>query len=648
MEEVNFYIDDKEIQNTPIKAVPKPEQNIGIDLKDTMINNIIAEGKSSQVDIGALESFTQVSTNRNEMYALLDSMCTDSTIAAVVETYAEDATETNDNGEIVWAESEDQEILSMVQYLLNSMRVDKNIYKWTHSLCKYGDAYFKLYRRSEYEDELGVYTKGVEDEDAEFPENVVSDDFYTKKKSLNEELDNKQLNEDVKVVAYSPNDKYVHYIELVPNPAEMFELTKFGKTYAYIKAPTPASQFKTTNINNIYYRYNFKKTDVEISNATTYVHACLEDNSTRFPEQVKIFMNDSEYDQDGDGYAYTVKRGESLLYNIFKVWRELSLLENSILLNRVTKSSIVRLITVQVGDMAKEQVGTHLNHVKGLIEQKSALNTGKSIQEYTNPGPVENNVYVPVRGEQGSIAINEMGGNVDVKGLADLDYYQNKMFGSLRIPKQYFGLTDDGAGFNGGQSLTIISSRYAKMIKRIQNTMLQALTDVINLMLIDKGLSNYVNKFTLKMQAPTTQEELDRRDNLSSKVQIVSDIMGLVSDIEDVSVKLKILKSLITSVIVDSDVLSLIQDEIDKLEKAESEDTLEEPAMDMEGEDTDLGGMDDTSPDLSGGSMDMSDTTELDSTEMDSTETEVSADEDDMDLPSPQELGIDMTSTDEE
>ena len=54
----------------------------------------------------------------------------------------------------------------------------------------------------------------------------------------------------------------------------------------------------------------------------------------------------------------------SLLYNTFKVWRELSLLENSVLLNRVTKSSIVRIIGVEVGDMPKEMVGPHLQGIK--------------------------------------------------------------------------------------------------------------------------------------------------------------------------------------------------------------------------------------------------------------------------------------------
>ena len=52
--------------------------------------------------------------------------------------------------------------------------------------------------------------------------------------------------------------------------------------------------------------------------------------------------------------TYSVKRGQSILYNSFRNWRQLTLLEMSALLNRVTKSAVTRIITVDVGDMPKK------------------------------------------------------------------------------------------------------------------------------------------------------------------------------------------------------------------------------------------------------------------------------------------------------
>ena len=604
------FVNDDSLYNSKIGSIPKPEANIGIDTKEVLFDNIANAGLSSSLDMSALESFTQVSQSRDQMYAMLDTMSQDSMVSAILETYAEDATEYGDDGRIMWVESSDSNISKYITYLLDTIGVDKHIYKWVHSLCKYGDVYLKLYRESESEDLL----------------------FEPKEKD-------KSLNEDVNLNVYSEGDKYTHYIEMVPNPAEMYELTKYGKTYGFIKAPvrTPATQ--ADNLVNTYFKYKFNKSDIDIYSATEFVHASLEDNSSRTPEEVNIFLDKD----DKKGLSYLVKRGQSLLYDKFKVWRELNLLENSVLLNRITKSSIVRVINVQVGDMPKEAVGPHLNGIKQLIEQKSALNEGNGLNEYTNPGPVENNIYVPVRGEQGGISTSQIGGDVDIKSLADLDSFKNKFFGAFGIPKQYFGETDDGAGFNGGQSLSILSSRYAKKIKRIQNAMIQAITDAINLMLLDKGLGSYINKFELHMLPPTTQEEIDRRESLSSKIQITTDIMNTLSDVEDTVSKIKILKALLANVVNDSEVISILQDYIEQLEEksekesGESTQTTDEPIED----DMDLGGSG-----FSGGSGGLADVIgdnlSTEGEEETSNENDEAPEEETI-LPSPADLELDLT-----
>lgn len=255
------------------------------------------------------------------------------------------------------------------------------------------------------------------------------------------------------------------------------------------------------------------------------------------------------------------------------------------LLNRITKSSITRVINVEIGDMPKEDVRGYLAGIKQLIEQKSAIDTGNSMSDYTNPGPIENNIYVPTHNGQGTITADQIGGDVNVGQLPDIDYFTNKYYGALRVPKQYFGFTDDGAGFSGGQSLAIISSRYAKAIKRIQNTIIQGLTDVINLMLIDKGLESYLGKFTIKMQPPTTQEEIDRRENTIGRIGVVRDVMDLLTDVEDPAIKLKITKILLSNIISDSEVTGLLEEQIDKIEDEQA--SLTNPPA--EGAETGLG-----------------------------------------------------------
>ena len=280
-------------------------------------------------------------------------------------------------------------------------------------------------------------------------------------------------------------------------------------------------------------------------------------------------------------------------------------------------------------------VGSHLLNIKQLIEQKAAINDGKSFGEYTNPGPIENNVYVPTRNGKGNISTNQVGGDIDVKGLADLEYYRDKLFGALRVPKQFFGFTDDGAGFNGGASLTIISSRYAKMIKRVQNTLVQAITDLINLMLIDYGQATYINKFTIRMQSPTTQEEIDRRDNMSTKIGMTSDIMNLLSEIDDPVAKLKIIKSLLANDITNTEVIDILQEQVEKVEKLAEGEGIDEVSTETSEEEIDI----DNEP-MNFGSSSRREISEP-SDEIETPTKEVS--EEEINLPNAGELGIDFT-----
>lgn len=246
-------------------------------------------------------------------------------------------------------------------------------------------------------------------------------------------------------------------------------------------------------------------------------------------------------------------------------------------------------MNVEVGDMESSEVKKLLQRIKMMIEQKSAIKQGTSLTEYTNPGPIENTVYMPVHEGKGAINTQQVGGDVDVGDLTDLDYWKKKLFSAIGIPGQYLGDTDDNTGFNGGTSLSLISSRYAKSIKHIQNIYIQAITDIVNLILLDSGKKDYINKFELHMQQPTTQEEKDRKDNLNTSISVVQNVLSLLdANMEDPVKKLGITKSMLADVLNNQEVIEYIQEEMDRLKEGA-------PVGEAEGGDMtggDLGGAD--------------------------------------------------------
>ena len=529
---------------------------LDIDVKKILIDNIIEAGLSSKLDFAALENFTSISNSRDQIYQLIDTMAQDSTVSAILKTYAENACEPADNGHVIWCEANDPNISKFVNYILNTMNADKNMYGWAYSLVKYGDLYLRLFRESDYEDDLFKAA------------NI--DMVNTSRSRLTESVDGQeQLDESVKINMHADSDRYSYYVEQTDDPGTMFELTKFGKTYGYIEVPNETNNMDATttlsgSTTSGVYNFRMKSADVNVWQADDFVHACLEDSSTRYPETVELFLN-----EDGTkSQAYRVRRGKSLLYDNYKVWREKSLLENAALLNRLTRSSIVRKVGVEVGDMPKEQVQATLRRVKDMMEQKGAINVGNSMSEYNNPGPIENNIYFATHGGQGNITIEAVGGDVDVKNLADLDFWNNKFYSAYGVPKQYYGWTDDAAGFNGGTSLAILSSEFSKAVKRVQNALIQMLTDAVNLFLLNRGCKSYLNNFTLKMKAPVTQEEIDYRNEFTNKVNAVSSLQGLFTDVEDKARRLRILKAILAPLNYGDEIMAEIDAEIAAVEEA--------------------------------------------------------------------------------
>ena len=151
------------------------------------------------------------------------------------------------------------------------------------------------------------------------------------------------------------------------------------------------------------------------------------------------------------------------------------------------------------------------------------------------------------------------------------------------------------------------------------------------------------------MQAPVTQEELDRRENKKNKISVIQDIMNQLSDITNPVIKLKILKSLLADSLADIEVIDLIQQQIDELEKENAPEEEKGGDVNVPVEDehsstempsfrNDFSG-EDTTTDIDF-DTDMNADTEVETDT--GTDTEVDSGEETR-LPTPDELGQDMT-----
>ena len=514
------------------RARSKPTDRSELPLVKEENELVNALDATTVANFSQLNEFRSLSNDRQVQYNAYDEMKTDSIIAAALELYADDATQYDEQGRILWVESEDEEIAKAGNRLLKIFDLPERAWKHIYQTCLYGDYYLKLYREGD-----------IEEEDALFEDRTKITDPNTVRI-----VNDKKDKEGLKNVTYP----YEEYVEDVEDPATIFDLRKRGKISGFIQVDKGDSTSLSTSTFKA--GWSFNRDQILVYQPDRFVHIMLSENLSRHPEQVEIAVDENR------SVIYKTARGKSILQDVYPIQKELQLLEDTLLLNRLTRSSLIRLLEIELGDMPKTEVNPYLRRIKGLIEQHISMDTGTGdYKSFNAPGPIDNVVYIPVRNGKGSISVNNLGGDVNVRDIADIDYFNNKRAGALKIPRAFLGDDMDGSGLSNGGSLTRLSVRYARTVKRIQTAYIRAITDLLNLFFEDKKL-DYVNKFKVRMTSPSTQEDLERNELIGGNIDLVSSIMDLVSSLEGDSQK-KVLCHLVNAVMKMPEIATIIQED---------------------------------------------------------------------------------------
>lgn len=554
---LNYRRSQRSLEEDQVKFKPiTPAQaiNSSDNPRDDLVNQIVRDkvGQSitgdsepsevTSTDINQIDQMTTLAQRREQRYKIYDDMRDNDSFAAIaLEMYADDITLPNPQGDSIWAESEDPNIADAANRLLKVLGIKDNLWSIAYNLVTYGDVYYKLFR---------IPGRAILTEDKGSGKGVT----------------------EARVVLEPTPKSYIleEYIEKVDDPSEVFDLVYRGRSIGFIRTHVnenvsdSSSQSMTRGIQN--YSYDFDRDKVELSDSRSYIHIIMPDAGVRHPFTVNL----REYDKSGNvkTLKYVVNTGRSLLQSSYKSSQQLQLMENSILLSRLTRSSIYRLIQVQVGQKSDSDVISLLNRIKSLLDKKQVINnTTGEFSSYNNPGPEVSNIILPVKDNgQGGVTQTTIGGDYDPKSLADLDYYINKELASYKIPRQFVNFTD-GGGFNGGSSLAKISSQYAHRIARYKPPIIKGVTQLINIFFENRS-PDYVNKFEIKMTNTNTIEDAERVAMTKDKLDLVEQIMSAIEGVEDTVGKFEVLKELLNDSYQSSKLNEVLQNYIDKLKSS--------------------------------------------------------------------------------
>lgn len=295
--------------------------------------------------------------------------------------------------------------------------------------------------------------------------------------------------------------------------------------------------------------------------------------------------------------------GSSVLEAARRIWRQLILVEDAMLVYRIVRSPERRVFYVDVGNVPPEDIPTYMQSVQDTLKKAQVIDrsTGRVDMRY-NPLSVDEDYYLPVRGSDSGTKIDTLAGGANATAIEDVEYIQKKLFAALKIPKAYLGY-DEGLGAKATLSQEDI--RFSRTIARIQRTVIAELNKIAIIHLYCNGFEGEdLLDFQLALSNPSTIAQQQKLELFRTRFDVATtanNIEGLVS--RD-WVRKKIFN------MTDDQIEDLkIQREVDKLDDLRIESvTLPDPGGDEKGAAEGAGGAPpaEPAPDQ-GGEIDLAD-----------------------------------------
>jgi hypothetical protein len=202
--------------------------------------------------------------------------------------------------------------------------------------------------------------------------------------------------------------------------------------------------------------------------------------------------------------------GNSLLENIYKVYKQKELLEDAILIYRIQRAPERRVFHIDVGNMPSHLAMAFVERVKNEIHQRripSQTGGGQNVIDSAyNPLSINEDYFFPKTADGKGSDVTMLEGGKNIGEIDDLKYFTNKLFRGLRIPSSYLptGAEDSQSNFNDGRVGTayIQELRFNKYCERLQSLVTAVFDEEFKLFLHEQGTNIDSNIFELKFNPP--------------------------------------------------------------------------------------------------------------------------------------------------
>lgn len=211
--------------------------------------------------------------------------------------------------------------------------------------------------------------------------------------------------------------------------------------------------------------------------------------------------------------------GSSMIDGARRTWRQLVMIEDAMLVYRVTRAVDRRVFYVDVGGVPPDEIGNYMEQAKGSIRSQGVVDreTGRMDMRYA-PVSIEEDFWIATRGGEGGTKIDTLPAGNNQAHVEDVEYIKKQLIAALKVPSAYLGYNDAIPGSSG---LAQVDIRFSRTVNMIQRTVVSELNKIAMIHLYAAGFrgDDLVN-FEIRLSNPSTIAQQQKLDLLRLRFEI--------------------------------------------------------------------------------------------------------------------------------
>ena len=215
--------------------------------------------------------------------------------------------------------------------------------------------------------------------------------------------------------------------------------------------------------------------------------------------------------------------------NARRAYRQLSLIEDSIVIYRLVRAPERLVFNVDVGNMAPPKAEAYLRKLIQEYWSKKTFDAGQNsnpVQKF-NPQSMLDSFWFAKRAGSEGTSVTQLAGGANLGELTDLMYFVNKLYKALKVPTNRLNTEST---FKDGNEILREELKFARFIIRLQQNFA---TGMKNGFITHLKLKGMMEKYDIKDQnihlefnVPTNFYELRENQKLELKVTNFSNLVS--------------------------------------------------------------------------------------------------------------------------